>query len=80
MALSHIQKWRRSYYIRPPAITMKDDRYPDKVVRYAALLSEEIPLTESLEDTVNCFLPYWKSTIAPEIKRQSVRPDLRSRP
>jgi len=29
---------------------------------------EEIPLTESLKDTVARFLPYWHSSIAPDIK------------
>ena len=27
-----------------------------------------MPLTESLKDTVNRFLPYWHETIAPQIK------------
>ena len=30
--------------------------------------ADEVPLTESLKDTVARFLPYWHSTIAPEIK------------
>jgi 2,3-bisphosphoglycerate-dependent phosphoglycerate mutase len=32
------------------------------------LKREEIPLTESLKDTVARFLPYWHDTIAPAVK------------
>jgi 2,3-bisphosphoglycerate-dependent phosphoglycerate mutase len=35
--------------------------------RYASLNPEELPLTESLKDTVARFLPYWHDTIAPTI-------------
>lgn len=60
--------WRRSYNIQPPALTLKDDRYPGLDPRYKNLATEDIPLTECLEDTVNRFLPYWKDTIAPQIQ------------
>jgi 2,3-bisphosphoglycerate-dependent phosphoglycerate mutase len=36
--------------------------------RYADLKPSEMPLAESLKDTVTRFLPYWHGTIAPEIK------------
>ena len=67
--MEQVQKWRRSYNIRPPSLTVEDDRYPGKDEKYAELLPEEIPLTESLEDTIKRFLPFWKSTIAPEVKQ-----------
>src|SRR5579863_9524088 len=60
--------WRRSYDVRPPAITPDDDRFPGRDPRYASLLPNELPLTESLKDTMTRFLPYWKETIAPAIK------------
>lgn len=59
--------WRRSYDIRPPALTQDDDRYPGKFPQYAHLQSSEIPLTESLKDTVERFLPYWNETIVPTL-------------
>ena len=34
---------------------------------------DELPLTESLKDTVARFLPYWHETIAPDIKRGQAR-------
>jgi 2,3-bisphosphoglycerate-dependent phosphoglycerate mutase len=60
--------WRRSYSIRPPALTRDDDRYPGFDPRYHDLDPSEIPLTECLEDTVERFLPYWNETIAPRVR------------
>ncbi len=60
--------WRRSYDIRPPALTRDDDRYPGFDLRYQNLKREDIPLTECLKDTVDRFLPYWNKTIAPQIQ------------
>jgi 2,3-bisphosphoglycerate-dependent phosphoglycerate mutase len=66
--MEQVKIWRRSYDIPPPALTRDDDRYPGKDPRYANLKTEEIPLTESLKDTVARFLPYWHETIAPVVR------------
>jgi 2,3-bisphosphoglycerate-dependent phosphoglycerate mutase len=63
-----VKIWRRSYDIPPPPLTPDDERYSGRDPRYANMKREEIPLTESLKDTVARFLPYWHDTIAPEIK------------
>jgi 2,3-bisphosphoglycerate-dependent phosphoglycerate mutase len=63
-----VQLWRRSYSIRPPALTPEDDRYPGFDPRYHSLSPEDIPLTECLEDTVARFLPYWNETISPQVQ------------
>ncbi len=60
--------WRRSYDIPPPALTPDDPRHPSRDSRYAGLTPQELPLTESLKDTVARFLPYWHETIAPSIR------------
>ena len=60
--------WRRSYDIRPPALTREDDRYPGFDPRYRSLAKQDIPLTECLQDTVARFLPYWNETIAPQVQ------------
>ncbi len=60
--------WRRSYDIRPPALTAEDDRYPGFDPRYRNLAKQDIPLTECLQDTVTRFLPYWNETIAPVVR------------
>jgi 2,3-bisphosphoglycerate-dependent phosphoglycerate mutase len=62
-----VQLWRRSYDIRPPALTPEDARHPGNDPRYGALSRSELPLTECLKDTVERFLPYWNDTIAPKI-------------
>ena len=60
--------WRRSYATPPPALTPEDERYPGHDRRYAAVTPEELPLTESLKETVARFVPYWEGTIAPDVK------------
>ena len=60
--------WRRSYDIPPPALSLDDPRHPSHDPRYADLEPNELPLTESLKDTVARFLPYWRDSIAPAIR------------
>ncbi len=65
---AQIKIWRRSYDIPPPALTAGDDRDPARDPRYAGLDRQQLPLTESLKETVERFLPYWHETIAPAIR------------
>jgi 2,3-bisphosphoglycerate-dependent phosphoglycerate mutase len=65
---AQVKIWRRSYDVRPPALTPDDERYPGRDPRYASLTNGELPLTECLKDTVARFLPLWHETIAPTIK------------
>jgi 2,3-bisphosphoglycerate-dependent phosphoglycerate mutase len=60
--------WRRSYDIPPPPLTPDDPRHPSRDPRYRTLSLDELPLTESLKDTVARFLPYWHDTLAPAIR------------
>ena len=57
--------WRRSYDVRPPPLTPEDPRHDAKNPRYSGI---EMPLTESLKDTLVRVLPYWDSHIAPAVK------------
>jgi 2,3-bisphosphoglycerate-dependent phosphoglycerate mutase len=68
---AQVKIWRRSYDIPPPPLTQDDPRHPSRDRRYAEIPPEELPLTESLKDTVNRFLPYWHEAIAPRIKAGS---------
>ncbi len=61
--------WRRSYAICPPALKKTDPRYPGNDPRYKNLPKKDLPVTESLATTVDRFIPYWKSTIVPELKK-----------
>jgi 2,3-bisphosphoglycerate-dependent phosphoglycerate mutase len=62
-----VKIWRRSYNVRPPALSESDPRYPGRDPRYRALAKEQLPLTESLEDTVARVLPCWQNVIAPAV-------------
>jgi 2,3-bisphosphoglycerate-dependent phosphoglycerate mutase len=64
---AQVKIWRRSYDIAPPPLTPADPRHPSRDRRYASLSPKELPLTESLKDTVARFLPYWHEVIAPDI-------------
>jgi 2,3-bisphosphoglycerate-dependent phosphoglycerate mutase len=59
--------WRRSFDTPPPPLSREDPRHPGHDPRYAALSDEELPATESLKDTIARFIPYWTSTIAPDV-------------
>ena len=63
--------WRRSYDIPPPPLTRDDPRHPANDPRYRNLPAADLPLTESLKDTVARFLPCWHETIAPSIRSGS---------
>jgi 2,3-bisphosphoglycerate-dependent phosphoglycerate mutase len=63
-----VKIWRRSYDVRPPALTRDDARWPGRDPRYRKLDEHDIPLTECLKDTVARFLPFWHDAIAPAIR------------
>jgi 2,3-bisphosphoglycerate-dependent phosphoglycerate mutase len=65
---AQVKIWRRSYDIPPPVLSPDDPRHAGRDPRYAGLGPSEVPLTESLKDTVNRFLPYWHEVIAPSIQ------------
>ena len=54
---AQVKIWRRAYDTPPPALKAEDERFPGRDRRYASLSTEELPLTESLKDTVARFLP-----------------------
>jgi 2,3-bisphosphoglycerate-dependent phosphoglycerate mutase len=61
-----VRIWRRSFDVPPPPLEpggefdLADDR------RYAGVT---IPTRESLKDTIERVLPYWRERIAPELRR-----------
>jgi 2,3-bisphosphoglycerate-dependent phosphoglycerate mutase len=63
-----VKIWRRSYDIPPPPLSADDARHPSRDRRYASLAPHELPLAESLKDTVARFLPHWHDVIAPSIR------------
>jgi len=65
---AQVKVWRRSYDVPPPPLEWNDERHPRFDRRYASLTPEQLPATESLKLTLERVLPYWHSTLAPEIK------------
>jgi 2,3-bisphosphoglycerate-dependent phosphoglycerate mutase len=64
-----VYEWRRSYSIPPPKLSENDERNPANIEQYKNINKTELPLTESLEDTVKRVLPYFYREIIPEIKK-----------
>jgi len=60
-----LQTWRRSYSVRPPALTETDARFPGNQPRYAKVPRRHLPLTESLKDCVARVLPFWQERVEP---------------
>ena len=61
--------WRRSFDVQPPALEFNDERSPRMDPRYAELSDSEIPLTESLKDTIARLMPYYKNVILKSFER-----------
>jgi 2,3-bisphosphoglycerate-dependent phosphoglycerate mutase len=57
--------WRRSFDTPPPPLEADSPFDLSKDRRYAGI---DIPVTESLKDTIARVLPYWESRIAPELR------------
>lgn len=60
--------WRRSYDVAPPALDPSDNRSPALDIRYRNLSADELPLTESLADTVRRVRPCWEEKIVPALQ------------
>jgi 2,3-bisphosphoglycerate-dependent phosphoglycerate mutase len=64
-----VHLWRRSYALAPPALTAQDERWNGGDPRYHILKPDQVPLTESLRDTVDRVVPFWNDSIAPALSR-----------
>ena len=65
---AQVKIWRRSYDTPPPPLKPDDPIGQRKDPRYASLKPDEIPLTESLKDTVARVLPCWHERVAPDLR------------
>lgn len=63
-----VKIWRRSFDIRPPVLTLDDDRIPGKELKYQFVDKNDLPLAESLQDTIKRFVPYWENVILPDVR------------
>lgn len=60
--------WRRSYDIAPLPLNEDDPRNPRFESRYREVPDAELPRTESLKDTIERIMPYWKCVIFPNLE------------
>lgn len=61
--------WRRGFAIAPPPLQPSDEQYPLHDPKYTALDPKDIPLTESLKDTIERIMPYWHESIIPSLQQ-----------
>ena len=65
---AQVKLWRRSYDVPPPALEKDDPRCPANQETYATVDKSLLPLTESLEITVQRVVPYFNKMIKPELE------------
>lgn len=62
-----VHEWRRGFDDRPPLLTREDDRWPGHDPRYGSLTEDELPLAESLHDTIARVRCCWEEKIVPAL-------------
>lgn len=65
---AQVKIWRRSYDTPPPPMAEDDPRHPRFDARYKNVPLADLPSCESLQATVQRFLPLWMTTLAPAIR------------
>ena len=63
-----VKIWRRSFDVAPPLLAKDDKRNPALQEQYRGEQGENLPLGESLKDTIARVVPYFESTIAKDMK------------
>ena len=65
---AQVKIWRRSFDVQPPALEPEDPRNPALAPMFANVDPADLPLTESLKDTIARVIPFYNETIVPDIK------------
>ena len=63
-----VKIWRRSFDVQPPALDPTDERNPALQEAYRNENKDELPLAESLKDTIARAVPYYEQEILPQMK------------
>jgi 2,3-bisphosphoglycerate-dependent phosphoglycerate mutase len=66
---SQVWRWRRGYLDRPPALDAGDPALPSADPRWAGLPSADLPNGESLAQTRERVVRFWRAEIVPQILR-----------
>eukprot|EP00931_Biecheleriopsis_adriatica_P115456 TRINITY_DN91241_c0_g1_i1.p1 TRINITY_DN91241_c0_g1~~TRINITY_DN91241_c0_g1_i1.p1 ORF type:complete len:325 (+),score=83.36 TRINITY_DN91241_c0_g1_i1:53-976(+) len=64
-----VTQWRRSFAVPPPPIQDDHEYHPKLDAKYKDIPKKELPLTESLALTIDRVLPFWRKSIAPELRK-----------
>lgn len=64
-----VKIWRRSFDIQPPPLEEADERNPKFCVQYRNEAPGELPLAESLKDTIARTVPYFHAVIQRDMER-----------
>lgn len=65
---AQVKIWRRSFDVQPPALDREDNRNPCAAAMYAGEAEADMPLTESLKDTLERVVPYYNTKIKPQME------------
>lgn len=63
-----VRRWRRGYLDAPPPLSPADPRGERRDPRYAGLAPGEVPVTESLKDTVSRVHSVWREEIQTDLR------------
>jgi len=63
-----VKIWRRSFDIKPPALTPDDERAPINQAMFRNVDPSVLPLTESLETTIERAVPYFNEVIKKDME------------
>jgi len=63
-----VKIWRRSFDVKPPALTADDERCASKQAMFRDVDPAELPATESLETTIERVVPYFEGVIRKDME------------
>ncbi len=63
-----VKIWRRSFDVTPPALEESDERAPQNQEMFRNVDRKNLPLTESLEITIDRVVPFFNEVIKPDMQ------------
>ncbi|MDF9825056.1 2,3-bisphosphoglycerate-dependent phosphoglycerate mutase [Breznakia sp. PF5-3] len=63
-----VKIWRRSFDVQPPSLSKDDKRNPQLLEQYRYEDKNQLPLAESLKDTIARVIPYYEEEIVAQMK------------
>ncbi len=63
-----VKIWRRSFGVKPPALSGEDERSAARQPMYRGVASDLLPAAESLETTIQRVIPYFEQVIKPDVR------------